>query len=358
MNFFKKLKQNIVWLFLEFRSIKVFANQLVYILDVPTPGNLGDQAIIEAEKKLLKNQWSDIKIVEVSSYILDKPVLLNRLQKKIKKQDIICMQGGGSLDDRAWKVVTRFIQIFELFPDHQILVFPQTISFSQSERSQALLENLKKSVAKHGNIILFARELRSYECMKRFFPSAIVYKTPDMVFYLSPEIKEISKKKKILCFLRQDKEKTLHKEDEKLLQRTLAFFTNYSVIYSDTVLKNRSKTRIKNVYWYNRKFKLRKKWKEIQQSKLIITDRLHGMIFGYINHTPVILLPSLSPKIKGVYQWVSNCKSIVYLENIEKLKSTMINLLENRQSFDIINFSEEFEPLKKALKGVRNESKK
>lgn len=358
MKFLKKLKQNIVWLFLEVRSIKIFSKQLVYILDVPTPGNLGDQAIIEAERKLLKNQWDDIKIIEVSSYILDKPVLLNRLQKKIKKQDIICMQGGGSLDDRAWKVVTRFIQIFELFPNHQILVFPQTISFSQSERSQVLLDKLKKSIAKHGNIILFARELSSYECMKLFFPSAIVYKTPDIVFYLSPEIKEISKKKSILCFLRQDKEKTLCKEDEKTLKKTLSFFTDYSIVYSDTVLKNRTKTKIKNVYWYNRRFKLRQKWKEIQQSKLIITDRLHGMIFGYINHTPVILLPSLSPKIKGVYQWVSNCKSIVYLENIEKLKSTMINLLKTRQSFDVINFSKEFEPLKNALKGVRNESKK
>ena len=85
----------------------------------------------------------------------------------------------------------------------------------------------------------------------------------------------------------------------------------------------------------------------------MITDRLHGMIFAFINQVPVILLPSLSPKIKGVYNWISKNKMIRYIDDVSKLEQTINEILNNKFiDFKNINFSREWAFLLKELNGV------
>ena len=40
------------------------------------------------------------------------------------------------------------------------------------------------------------------------------------------------------------------------------------------------------------------------------------MIFAYITHTPCIALDSLSHKIKGCYEWISDCGYIRVADNV------------------------------------------
>ena len=183
MNFLKKIKENFIWIFFKIRNINLFSYKKIYILDVPMYANLGDQAIIEAEKKILKDNFKNIKIIEVSSYILDKIELYKKFKKMVTLNDVLLLQGGGSLDDRAWRVVERFINIFDSFPKHHIIVFPQTISFSDSLDSKKLLKKLQVSCNKHKFLTLFAREEVSYNKMLKLFPNNNIKLVPDIVLY-------------------------------------------------------------------------------------------------------------------------------------------------------------------------------
>ena len=49
------------------------------------------------------------------------------------------------------------------------------------------------------------------------------------------------------------------------------------------------------------------KFKDFQKSELVITDRLHGMIFCYITKTPCIVMPNNNHKILMTYE--KNSKS-------------------------------------------------
>ena len=60
---------------------------------------------------------------------------------------------------------------------------------------------------------------------------------------------------------------------------------------------------------------------EIRESSLVITDRLHGMILSYVNHTPCLVYGNQNMKIQGAYEMI--------------MKSQMVSLFT--ESSDIAN---------------------
>ena len=57
-----------------------------------------------------------------------------------------------------------------------------------------------------------------------------------------------------------------------------------------------------------------KKLDEFRKSKLVVTDRLHGMLFAAITGTPCIALGNSSGKVKGVYDWLTHLDYIQYVD--------------------------------------------
>lgn len=58
------------------------------------------------------------------------------------------------------------------------------------------------------------------------------------------------------------------------------------------------------------------KFKDFQKSKLVITDRLHGMVFCAISGTPCIAFSNYNHKVKGTYDWIKDLDYIKYVDNI------------------------------------------
>ena len=63
--------------------------------------------------------------------------------------------------------------------------------------------------------------------------------------------------------------------------------------------------------------------KRVSSAELVVTDRLHGMLFCALTNTPCIVVKSKSPKIQGVYQWIKNNKYIELIENIDELSQAI-----------------------------------
>ena len=62
--------------------------------------------------------------------------------------------------------------------------------------------------------------------------------------------------------------------------------------------------------------------KAISNYKLVVTDRLHGMIFSTICGTPCIAFSNTTGKVKGVFDWLSKENDYVFFaENIEDFES-------------------------------------
>lgn len=67
-----------------------------------------------------------------------------------------------------------------------------------------------------------------------------------------------------------------------------------------------------------------KKLDDLKSAELVVTDRLHGMIFAAITSTPCIVLPNYNHKIKYQYEWIKHLNYIVFLDDLNNLENEII----------------------------------
>ena len=105
--------------------------QKKYILfGTPLHGNLGDHAIVIAEKKMLSD--INIKCFEVATD--EESYCYKFLKRKISKDTVILITGGGNIGSE-WLKEERFIrQVVEDFKENKIIIFPQTIFYKETEQ--------------------------------------------------------------------------------------------------------------------------------------------------------------------------------------------------------------------------------
>ena len=84
---------------------------------------------------------------------------------------------------------------------------------------------------------------------------------------------------------------------------------------------------------------------------MMVTDRLHGMIFAAITSTPCIVVTSKSPKVKGVYEWIKHLPYIKLVENLNDLDEAINSILAiEHPKFDNQKIIEEFERMAETIK--------
>lgn len=282
----------------------------VWILGTPEHGNLGDQAIVYAMQQYVNRILPDWEIIEISERQLEKQIAELRLA--ILPEDLILLVGGGNLGDLYLGPEQARRIAIENFPCNQIILFPQSIYFLNSES----IKETEKIFALHSNLILCAREQFSFNQMKKYFPSNRVLLMPDIV--LSIRVKANAKKREgVVLLIRLDKESILSKEN---LYKIRVMLSNRfeTMTFGDTIVRHSCR---------NREEELFKKLEQIKQAKLVITDRLHGAIFSAITGTPCVLLPNHYHKVQGIYEWLKRLPYIRFCQEMSQINSIVDELL-------------------------------
>ena len=126
--------------------------------------------------------------------------------------------------------------VIKQFKKNLIISFPQTIDFSNDRLGKKSLRKTVRTIKNHNNILIFAREEKSYKKMQELFGKEKVRIAPDIVLYLKNKLKINEDKQDIigLCF-RNDKEREQKNEAliEDIKKKTKA---NEKIIF-DTVIK-------------------------------------------------------------------------------------------------------------------------
>ncbi|MFV8806035.1 polysaccharide pyruvyl transferase family protein [Aerococcus urinaeequi] len=316
------------------------------VIGTPNSGNLGDHAIVEAQKRFLKEHFPEKEYVEISinHYKFD----YNNIKRMINKRDVIIICGGGFLGN-LWPNAELMVRnVLSTFHDNKVIIMPQTINFDERFNKDEELKLSKLSYNSHNNLTLFLREKQSYEFVMSEFSASVNPKlVPDIVTTMEYASKK-NTRNDVLMVLRSDKEKMDNSETFDIIYDLLDA-QGLSVDFTDTVIKD-------EVNEYNRVEKLRAKFDEFSNYKLIITDRLHGMIFSLITGTPCIAFDNSSKKVSGVYEWLYEFNYIYCMDNEKKYSKEEINtvikkLLDNRNStYESSILSEKFDVLIDDLK--------
>ena len=289
-------------------------NKTVWFLDAPDYGNLGDQAIAYATKKFLNDMLPEAKLIEVQESNL--VANLSALKKSVKPNDLIVLQGGGNMGNLYPRYEWMRRLVIRNFPNTKIIVFPQSIYFTQDKYGIREQQVSAKVYRNHKKLIIFARDSKSQKKMREAFPEVDVRLSPDIVLYLVGIVLEEHKENLGIC-IRNDLESTVSESLLNELVQSIGYREQDTGTLSTTVDIQRP------IDENTREFYVINKLKEFAKYKLVVTDRLHGMVFSYITGTPCIAIDNQTGKSSALYKdWLSNSKLVTIFNNEFSIEKT------------------------------------
>lgn len=306
--------------------------KIIYTL-VPTHGNMGDQAIAYATLKYLEEQFSEYEIIQVNREDTYKYCMA--LKKVVNKDDIIFLHGGGNMGNLYPIEEQDRRAIIHMFDDNKIISMTQTISFTDDENGKKEFIKTKRIYENHKDLTLIAREQKSFNIMKKNLNVKNIVINPDIVLYLNEmDLNKVNSRTKIMTCLRDDKESILGNAKDNFINELNKSYIN--VFNYDTVIDKRITKEI-------RKIELEDIFNKFRESKLVITDRLHGMVFAAITKTPCIVTKSLDHKVTGTYEWIRDLNYIRLVDNLDfKEIKPIINELYNLEEINKIDLNKEY----------------
>lgn len=298
-----------------------------------------------------------------------------RLEQRLIKEAPLILQGGGNLGD-LWPHHQLFRErIISQYRDRPIIIMPQCIYFTNAE-------NLNRAATifnAHPNLTLFTRDDYSYELALKHFSNCQVIKAPDMVFGMVnmpiPAYK-FNSKRPILYLCRDDTEL-----DPTFSPSALGIPNLVVQEWDDSpkewIYRGRGQFgELKEWYWrlpgmvllvregwqrglahpqqwlprqkwerfhpYARKFDflpdqflVRFSWSmmhagvyQLLQSRLVITNRLHGHILSTLLGIPNILLPNSYYKNEAFYEtWTYQIPYCKFVKQASQVKESVEELL-------------------------------
>lgn len=312
----------------------------VLLMGGPEYNNLGDHAIAYATKEYVQTRIKGSCYIEITEREIMRH--FSKLKKYIRESDVLLLQGGGNLGD-IYKDQQRIRElVIKAFPNNNIVMMPQTVYFNDTRENAPELIKIKELFESHQHLFLFAREEYSFSLMQKLFCKCRATLVPDIVLSLSLEEMQQNERKGVCVCFRNDRESILELADKDFVLSVLnQKFSKVDPI--DTVVNNwvRKESREKE---------LMSIWRKIANCELLVTDRLHGMIFAAITKTPCIAFSNNNKKIIGVYKWLLSCKWIVFCENPYNISKKIEEVL--RQKKEWVNLEKAFSPLKAILEDI------
>lgn len=299
--------------------------------------NLGDQAINVAEISFVSRKTT-MPLIALSDFGSKH---LNVLKELVGKDDIICMHGGGSMGTLYETAEYDRLAIIKAFPRNRIICFPQTVSFENTKHGKRFLRYLQSGYSSHNDLHIVARERMSFDRLKQYYPKTNVVLTPDIVLShpaicYSADREDIA----ILC-MRSDKEKSL--PDGAYADLLSAAQEVYGVVRrTDTVAEEGAGRYLSPSEGEERFYR---KVDELAAARLVITDRIHGMIFCALSGTPCIALDNSTGKVGEEYYWLKDLPYIYFANNINEAIEAVRNWHPSPSVFPAEKFTPLFSPL-------------
>lgn len=321
----KHLIYNVHEFLLKHKKIKPNTNKnRVFLFGIPQYLNYGDLTIAVAEIKFLNRYFPEKELVLIPEPSVEN--VLIQVKRICNDSDIVAFNGGGNMGD-VWPEQDRLREkVFLTFNSNRIICFPQSTNYT-SNKSKSLLR-ASKVMKTLSDLWLFARDRASYNFMVENLPKNVHIKlVPDIVLSLKATSKY--NRTNVTTFMRNDKEK---EHNETAVRLITDISENSTIINSDTV----------EMYWKHliTEKSLPKlvdaKLKEFQTSKVIITDRLHGMVFAAITGTPAIVFDNNNHKVRNLYEeWLTSYEYINFVgdQKEETIKEKASSILDDVKGY-------------------------
>lgn len=289
----------------------------IFLIGTPEHSNIGDAAIALGEREFIAQYFADYRVAELSAYDFDR--WYEKIAAYIRKDDLIFLHGGGNLGNRYLNEERIRRRVIQDFPNNRVVILPQTIHFDATKDGIAELEKSQKIYNSHTNLLILTRGKESLHMAKEWFPQADSLCTLDMALLLKPELK-LDRKGILLCMRDLNDESGLSIAEQEYVQQTVCAF---DADYLKTNNLNNGDPSC-NILCEDRWSVVHKELMKYSSHKVIVTDRLHGLIFSVITKTPCVLISSYDHKIAEFYDQIADSNAVFFVDrNLHQLESSI-----------------------------------
>lgn len=317
-------------------------NILFFML--PNYGNIGDQAIAFGSMLFLKKYFDNYNIICIDLH--DTYRIIKSVKKQIQSSDIIFLQGGGNMGNMYQYIENYRRYIIEQLNRNTIVSFPITCTYTRDRNGVKERNISKKIYNNHKKLYIMTRDKQSYQYLTNDFGLNNVLLCPDMAFFMMNHFSiEKNMSNSILLCLRHDKESVDDKQTSLIIKRMMR---DSNVHLYDTVL-------FRGINSDEREIEIESVLRDISDAKVVITNRMHAMVFCAITGTPCVVMRSLDNKISGCYEWIKELKYVEMLDNMDV--SEIYNAMDRVLNAEINrpNFMTTFEKLGLKLRNIVSE---
>lgn len=311
--------------------------QRIYVFGVPPYNNLGDQAINEAQRRFFVKNFPEMVYIEITEPQTDQAI--EELLPLLRSNDIIAYTGGGNIGSLHTEHEVPRRKVFSTFVNNKTISFPQSVYFEDTEQGREELRKSQEAYDKNPNLSLIARDTQSLGYLKEYFKANAVY-TADMVLSLQPDRPDFDRDG-VLVIMRGDNEKVT---SEKLLEQLTDSLKDVDneVEQTDTTYpykdyheseQGRTDSPLDDIRISERSWLVDLKLDQIKTSEVVVTDRLHGMIFCVITQTPCLVFDNSYGKASSFYyNWFEDLDYIQHTTETDPEKLTA--MVEDLKKYD------------------------
>ena len=309
----------------------------IVLCDVPNHGNLGDQAIALAEEAYLSGLGLHYKEVDQIGDIED----LVYYRHILSADTTVILHGGGNMGS-LYKSF-EFLRAADIgaFPQGKIISMPQTADYRDAE-GRMLSRYMRHVYGSAKKVMLLARDKPSFAVMNKLFPSVRVELTPDIVMtYETPYAHvPLEGRQGALVAFRSDGEVASHPTFEDVANR-LNVLELSGVKKTDTALGTGG---MLNIPADKREPMVFAKLEEFSRARIVVTDRLHGMVMSAITGTPCVAFNNSNGKVKALYEtWLSSCPFIRFSDGSDWEEAIQHVLSVTDNTYDFSSFRKQFD---------------
>ncbi len=301
------------------RQLDPLINRDCILTDLPYHQNIGDIAIWQGEIDFIKRIDRNL-INQTSAETFSFPIL--------SKDVTILLSGGGNFGDLYRGSQEFRLNIIQAYPENRIIVLPQSVWY----KNFSLIEEDAKIMANHKDLIVCARDLPSFEFMKKHFSENKVLLVPDMAFCIHSKsfFNKTKPSKDVLMFIRTDKEldsTTLPLNSEYDVHDWPTFEKIYWSRLPSALFRRLKKwcpfsKKLMNRaidFWYMnilRHIYLKDGLSLLSDYRTIVTTRLHAMILGFRLGKEIRYIDNTTKKLSSYADcWLKDVSSVRPLKN-------------------------------------------
>lgn len=284
---------------------RLFHKRDITLVGTPLHKNMGDHLISEAELRFLRDTFPGKRIFEIPTEVFLR--FSDCIEKNVAPGTRIFITGGGWMGS-LWPKDEMILQnMISVFSDCSVTILPQTVFYDPcDEEGKYLLENANNTFMNCADLKICVRDEASYGFAVNNFTidKDKIILSPDMALYYQ-DTKQKKEKSFLGLFLRGDREKV---SDDEFINKIRSMIP-LEPFESDTMHK-------RLVPIWRRRRNIEALIDQMRSCEIIVTDRLHAMIYSVIAGTKCIALDNKTGKVSGVYQkWLSWDENILLVKD-------------------------------------------